>query len=123
MTMQTSVEMRDDTAIVRLDGAVGILQAKRVEDTFRQLNAQGVRRIIVDVGRLNYVGALAICVVVAGFRTRWPGRAPIEVAALQTRVLEVLVKNHVMTPAGVYASVAEAVAATPSPSPDAPNEN
>ena len=119
--MQTRIEILEDTAIMRLRGAVNVLRAKEFERVLEHWIERGARRIILDVGGLNYGGALAVSVVAAGFRARLPGPTRIEIAALPPGAIDVLVKNDVMRPTGLYASVAEAVGTEHSRSTDSTN--
>ena len=61
------VERKDLVAIVRLRGPARILETEPLRNCLDELLGQNVRRIFVDLEEMDYVGALAVAGVVAGY--------------------------------------------------------
>ena len=74
-SLWTEVELGEGTAVVRLHGKGGVMEAQALREPLDELLSRDVQRVYLDVDELDYVTAHAVEAIVKGYaKTHEKGR-------------------------------------------------
>lgn len=79
--LTTVVRIENGTALVSIRGSGGVHHAEEILPMLETVVAQGIDRIVVDLGELEYPAALAVGAALAGFVKSCPSSVWIELLA------------------------------------------
>ncbi len=109
--MDVTVDGRPDgTAVVRLGGRLDLLSAAEVKQQLTQAVAGGHRRLVVDLGEVDFVDSSGLGTLVGGLKAARIAGGDLRIARPNDQartILELTTLNRVLRP---YPTVEEALA-------------
>lgn len=88
--LTTVVRIENGTALVSIRGSGGVHHAEEILPMLETVVAQGIDRIVVDLGELEYPAALAVGAALAGFVKSCPSSVWIELLASRPQDRDIL---------------------------------
>jgi anti-anti-sigma factor len=100
-----------DVLILSADGGLDSSNAEQFVDQLGTLVESGIRKLIVDCGRLNYISSYGVGVLVRLHNKLATHGGKVKLAAVQSRILELLEIVSLTKLLHIYPNVDEARAA------------
>jgi anti-sigma B factor antagonist len=86
MIMEITQETIDEeTCVIRLDGTLNARSADQVKETFREVAGKGVRRVVLDLGKVPFIDSSGLAALVSGLKTLNEKEGSLKLASLQSQ--------------------------------------
>ena len=103
----------DGKAILRVEGSVDPSTFKKFEATFRWLNKQGLRYVVVEMSRMTYISSSGLSLLVKAKTERAKKKGDVVLVRPQTPVINILRIIGLLDVFRIASSVEEALLPPP----------
>jgi anti-sigma B factor antagonist len=84
--VEISQEIIDEqTCVISLDGTLNARSADQVKDTFREVAGKGIRRVVLDLGKVPFIDSSGLAALVSGLKTLNEKEGSLKLASLQSQ--------------------------------------
>ncbi len=109
MFESVAVQKEGDLAIVTLRGEfIGGEETDQLRDTLKQLPAEGVKKVIIDLGKVSYLNSTALGVLISAHATFTKANGKIVLANLTKGIENIFVITKLTLIFDIYRSIEEA---------------
>jgi anti-sigma B factor antagonist len=110
MSLKTSTDVRQNVAIVRLDGNITLGEASgQLRDAIKQTLAAGHKAVLLDLGRVAYIDSAGLGELVGCYATASNNGAALKLLNLQKKVQGLMQITKLTTVFESFEDEAEAV--------------
>lgn len=75
----------EQTCVISLDGTLNARSADQVKDTFREVAGKGIRRVVLDLGKVPFIDSSGLAALVSGLKTLNEQEGSLKLASLQSQ--------------------------------------
>ena len=73
----------EGTYLINLDGTLNAASADRLKETFREIVAQGTRRVVLDLGKVHFIDSSGLAALLFGVKELGGDNTCLKLAGLQ----------------------------------------
>ncbi len=108
--MNYNVDERYNVVVITLKGNVmGGPDGQQLHDTLHQLNEEGKKNVVVDLGKVKFMNSSGLGMLISGLTTMRNAGGDLRLAAVADRIESLLIVTKLITVFKEYDTVDEAV--------------
>jgi anti-sigma B factor antagonist len=81
----TQKTLDEETCIISLDGTLNARSADQVKETFRDVAAKGITKVVLDLGDVPFIDSSGLAALVSGLKTLNEKEGSLKLASLQSQ--------------------------------------